>query len=30
VLSDIDDDGAADIVAGTFEDGTVTVVRAQP
>jgi hypothetical protein len=30
VLADIDDDGAADIVAGTFDDGTVTVVRANP
>jgi hypothetical protein len=30
VLADIDDDGAADIVAGTFEAGSITVVRATP
>lgn len=30
VLADIDDDGAADLVAGTFDDGTITVVRARP
>jgi hypothetical protein len=30
VLADIDDDGAADLIAGTFDEGTITVVRATP
>ncbi|HET6583144.1 MAG TPA: hypothetical protein VFG69_06850, partial [Nannocystaceae bacterium] len=30
VLADVDDDGAADLIAGTFDEGTITVVRAQP
>jgi hypothetical protein len=30
VMADIDEDGAADLVAGTFEAGTVTIVRATP
>lgn len=30
VMADVDEDGAADLVAGTFEAGTITVVRARP
>ncbi len=30
VMADIDEDGAADLVAGTFDAGTITIVRATP
>lgn len=30
VVADLDDDGAGDLVAGTFDDGTITIVLAQP
>jgi hypothetical protein len=29
-ITDLDDDGAGDLILGTFSDGTITIVRGEP